>query len=244
GGGVWDPDCALLDVEALHHGLLRAAGRHGFKLYCSAPVEGLVRRDGLWRADTPKGVFQAPVVVNAAGAWGDHIAMLARVTPLGLMAMRRTVVTFPVPVGGISPEWPLVLDIDGEWYFKTERGRILASPADETPMPPCDVQPDELDIAITMAHIERVTGWKVSRLQATWAGLRIFAPDRAPVIGFDTDAEGFFWCVGQGGVGIQTAPAAAKLVEAAITGTPLPETMRALGITPTRYAPARLRQAA
>lgn len=244
GGGVWDPDCALLDVDALHQGLLRAARRHGFKLCCGAPVIALMRRDGQWRAETPKGVFHAPVLVNAAGAWGDRIAKLAQVSPLGLTPMRRTIVTFPVPAGGVNPQWPLVLDIDGKWYFKTQRGRILASPADETPSPPCDAQPEELDIALTMAQIESVTGWKVSRLHATWAGLRTFAPDRAPVIGFDDSVEDFFWCVGQGGVGIQTAPAVAQLVAAAVTGQSLPQPLATLGITVNRYAPKRLREAA
>lgn len=244
GGGVWDPDCALLDVDALHQGFMRAARRHGFKLYCNAPVQSLLRRDGLWRAETPKGVFQAPVLVNAAGAWGDRIAKLAQVEPLGLTPMRRTIVTFPVPGEGADPDWPLVLDMDGKWYFKTQRGRILASPADETPSPPCDAQPEELDIALTMAQIEAVTGWNVSRLNATWAGLRTFAPDRAPVIGFDDRAEGFFWCVGQGGVGIQTAPAVAQLAAAAVTGGLVPEALGRLGITADRYAPKRLREAA
>ncbi len=244
GGGVWDPDCALLDVDALHHGFLRAARRHDFKLYCNAEVGSLTRHDGLWRADTPKGVFQAPVVINAAGAWGDRLAKRARVAPVGLTPMRRTIVTFPVPKAGVDPDWPLVLDLDGAWYFKAQHGRILASPGDETPSPPCDAQPEELDIAMTMAQIEKVTGWKVSTLNATWAGLRTFAPDRLPVIGFDADAEGFFWCVGQGGVGIQTAPAVAQLVASLATGAALPKSLTALGVTESRYAPQRLHEAA
>jgi D-arginine dehydrogenase len=57
--------------------------------------------------------------------------------------------------------------------------------------------------------------------------------------GFDPNAEGFFWCVGQGGMGIQTAPAASLLCASMILDEPPSEVLA--GVTVEDFAPRSLR---
>jgi D-arginine dehydrogenase len=171
------------------------------------------------------------------------VARLADVRPIGLTPKRRTAITMDGPDGADCAGWPLVADIGETFYFKPESGRILASPADETPMPPCDVQPDELDVAITVDRIETATTLQVRRIEHKWAGLRCFVADKSLVIGFDDRAEGFFWLAGQGGYGIQTAPAAGRLAAALATVGEVPADIAALGVTAAEVSPARLDRA-
>ena len=209
-GGVWEPGCADIDVAGLHQHYLRKAARAGAELRCRAPVERARRTDGSWSIETGAGEVQAAVLVNAAGAWADQLANSAGVAPLGLVPLSRTVVQLrtdpPAP-----PGMPLVLDIGGTFYFKPEAGRLWLSPHDERPSAAADVAPDELSVAEAIARFEEVVDWRIAAVERRWAGLRTFAPDRRPVYGFDREAEGFFWFAGQGGFGIQTAPAAARL---------------------------------
>lgn len=237
--GLLEPDARDIDVHALHQGYLRLLRERGGRLLCNAEVRALAHDGHRWRVATAAGEFAAPMVVNAAGAWADEIARVAGVAPIGLVAKRRTAITFDPPAGAAIADWPAVIDIDEQWYFKPEAGRLLASPADETPSPPCDAQPEELDIAVLVDRLTTATLLRVPRIHARWAGLRSFVADKTIVAGFDDRAPGFFWLAGQGGYGIQTAPAVARAAAALIEGQPLPADLVDLGITPAALSPRR-----
>ncbi len=235
-----EPEATDIDVHAIHQGFLRGFRAQGGSVLTGAEVRGLTRRRGRWRVDTAAGEIVAPIVVNAAGAWADHIAALSGLAPLGLLPKRRTVITFDGPENGSIEDWPLTIGADEEFYFKPESGRILASPGDETPSPPCDAQPDEMDVAIAVDRVERASILTVRHIHGKWAGLRSFFPDKTPVAGFDPRTEGFFWLAGQGGYGIQTAPALARLAAALVAGADVPEDLRDLGVEAAVLAPPRL----
>jgi len=214
--GVLEPDCRDIDVAGLHAWYLGEAKRAGAELRCRA---GLVTatHDSHWTIGLADGSTVAcDTLVNAAGAWADPVAQIAGVQPLGIAPKRRTIVqlrTSPEP-----PPLPLVLDIAGDFYFKPESGRLWLSPHDETPSPPCDAAPEEIDIALAIDRLGTVVDWVVERVEHKWAGLRSFAPDRVPVYGPDPREPKFFWFAGQGGYGIQTAPAAARLAAQLLLG--------------------------
>jgi D-arginine dehydrogenase len=238
--GLLEPDAKDIDVHALHHGFLRGMrARHG-TLVCNAAVRAVGRYRHDWRVQTDAGEFAAPLLVNAAGAWADEIAQLAGAAEIGLVPKRRTAITFDPPAGAASEHWPAVIDIDEDWYFKPDAGRILASPADETPSPPCDAQPDEYDVAVLVDRLTRFTTLQVPRIHARWAGLRSFVADKTIVAGFDAQIDGFFWLAAQGGYGIQTAPAAARAAAALIERRPLPADIADLGVNAAALSPGRL----
>jgi D-arginine dehydrogenase len=243
GGAVMETGSADIDVDALHQGFLRQARSNGAVVSFDARVESLRHADGLWQVETGAGTLSAPVVVNAAGAWGDEVARLAGVAPVGLQPCRRTALLVDVPPAwaGVAASWPAVIDIDEQFYFKPDAGLLLLSPADEHPSPPCDVQPEELDVAIAVDRFEQATGASVQRVRRRWAGLRVFSPDRSPVVGFDPAAPGFFWLVGQGGYGIQTAPALGRVAACLATGRALPEDVSDQGVTPAVLSRSRFR---
>ena len=179
----------------------------------------------------------APILVDAAGAWADRVAQACGVGQLGIEPKRRTMVQLRVGRAGLK-DLPLVDDADGRFYFKGEGDRtVWLSPHDEIATDPCDAAPEEMDIAIAIDRFESVVDWPVEAVERSWAGLRSFAPDRLPVYGYDSRARGFFWCAGQGGFGIQTAPAAAKLAAAVLLGEE-PDAMVA-HIDPAIFSPAR-----
>ena len=241
-GAVLEPKAEEIDVAALHQGFLRGLRARGGTLMTEAGVTALARARGLWHAETPAGAYCAPVVVNAAGAWCDAVAALAGLAPIGLEPKRRTAFIFDGPADGGVGDWPMVHDIDDAFYLKPDAGRILGSPADETPSEPCDVYPEELDIAIGADRIMQATALDIRYIRNKWAGLRSFVRDRQPVAGFDVAAEGFFWLAGQGGAGIMTAPALGAVAAALVTGEPLPQAAAAHGITAERLGPGRLRR--
>ena len=240
GGAALEEGSADIDVHALHQGFLRLARAHGASLHCSTPVEALERARGRWRLETRAGAIEAPVIVDAAGAWGDELARRAGVAPLGLQPLRRTALTIAPPAGMDAAAWPAAIDIDEQFYFKPDAGALLLSPADETPSAPCDAQPEELDVALAVDRFEQATGQPVRRVTHRWAGLRTFAPDRTPVVGFDPKVEGFFWLVGQGGFGIQTAAALGRVAAALAAGEAMPADVAAQGVAAAMLAPARL----
>jgi D-arginine dehydrogenase len=234
---IEEPACADIDVAALHQHYLALARRGGAVLSSSARLEAAEREGGSWRLHFERGgeVF-AGVLVDAAGAWADPVAAMAGAWPLGIAPLRRTVIqmrTDPPPPADL----PLVLDLRGEFYFKPEHGRLWLSPHDETPSEPCDAAPEELDVALAIDRFEQVVDWRVTTLERKWAGLRSFAPDRLPVYGYDPRVEGFFWFAGQGGFGIQTAPAAARLGAQLLLGQGRDAMTQAL--EPALYSPAR-----
>ena len=234
--GLLEPDCHDIDVAGLHAGFLAGARRAGATLLVNARVTGLTRlpfpSGETWHLATTAGDVTARVVVDAAGAWGDAVAALAGVRPIGLTPLRRTMVvldTDPAPPADL----PVVFDAAGSFYFKPDAGRLWLSPHDEIADVARDAAPEELDIAVAIDRFERATAARVRRVERSWAGLRTFSPDRNPVYGFDPEVPGFFWCVGQGGFGIQTAPAAGDLAARLLLG------LAAGPVDPAPYAPGR-----
>ncbi|MBX3566237.1 MAG: FAD-binding oxidoreductase [Sphingomonas sp.] len=237
--GVHEPSCEYIDVGRLHDDYLKAVKRAGGEITLSAGLVSAVH-DGHWRIETRSGALAADILVNAAGAWADPVASACGVVPLGIQPYRRTIMqlkTDPAPPEGS----PMIAHIGGSFYWKPEAGgRIWLSPHDEIACDPCDSQPEDIDVAIAIDRFEHVVDWRVEKLEHKWAGLRSFARDRLPVYGFDLAAPGFFWCVGQGGFGIQTAPAAARLAAAILLGQPADASVA--GVDPGRYSPARFKR--
>ncbi len=214
GGALLEQGSADIDVAAVLQGFVVQCRRQGVRMLMEGPVQTVAHhRDG-WVVTTSQAELHAPVVINAAGAWGDEVARLAGVRPAGLVPKRRTAVTIDVPGGLDAARWPAAVHAAETFYFKPDAGLLLISPADETPSAPCDAQPDELDVAIAVERFEQAIGKSVPRLRSRWAGLRTFMPDKTPLVGFDPLSPGFFWLVGQGGYGIQTAPAMARVASA------------------------------
>jgi D-arginine dehydrogenase len=238
---VFEFDAADVDVHALHQGYLRQIRERGGQLVVDRDVQALDFEAGRWVLTASGERYMAPVVINAAGAWADQIATLAGVTPIGLQPMRRTAVLVDPPEGMTIDDWPMVIDTDEQFYFKPDAGLLLLSPADETPMAPCDVQPDEWDVAMAVERTQAATTLTVKRVKHKWAGLRSFVADRTPVAGYDPDAPGFFWLAGHGGYGIQTAPALSRTAAALVLGNPIPATLAAHGVNAVDLSPQRLR---
>jgi D-arginine dehydrogenase len=224
-GAAVEDDAFDMDVGAIHQGFLRQLRAHGGVLALRHRAGRIARASGVWRVETSAGpTFEAPIVINAAGAWGDEVAANAAIAPIGLVPKRRTAAIidpnhagaeYPIPV----EDWPMVLDITERWYARPEaRTRLLVSPADETVTHPHDVQPEEIDIATGIDRMSHALSIPVRRVEHAWAGLRTFTPDGSLAFGWDKASDGFFWCVGQGGYGIQTAPAAGRLVADLILG--------------------------
>lgn len=235
---VYEEDAADVDVHALHQGYLRVFRKNGGVIVTDANVTALDRRQGAWHARTTAGTFAAPIIVNAAGAWADDIGFKAGAPHYGVQPKRRTALLVEAPHAPRLDTWPLTIDIDETFYVKPDAGLLLISPADETPVPACDIQPEEMDIAIAIDRVEQATTLKVERIRKRWAGLRSFAPDRSPIIGFDQTVPGLFWLAGQGGYGIQTAPAAAKLAAALVRESSLPHELATFdhaSVSPARF---------
>jgi D-arginine dehydrogenase len=240
-GAILEPDAMDIDVHELHQGYLRLLRRRGGRVVTDAEVQALSHTHGAWNVTTAAGDFAAPVVVNAAGAWADVVAGLAGLPPIGLIPKRRTALTIAPPPDLDTSGWPMTLDVSESFYFKPDAGRLLVSPADETPMAPCDVQPDELDVAIAIDRLMQATTIEVTRIERKWAGLRSFVADKTTVCGFDPLAEGFFWLAGQGGYGIQTAEGMARCAVSLIDRHGLPPDITAKGVEAVTLSPARFR---
>ena len=218
-GGALDNTGGDLDVDAILQGFLRRLRERGGKLYASCEVRSLSRGNGVWKVAAGNETLTAPLIVNAAGAWADEVARMAGLGALGLQPKRRTAMLIDSPQGQNISVWPLMVNVEEEFYFKPYAGALLLSPADETPSPPCDARPEQLDVALAVDRFETATGLEVPRVTHRWAGLRTFAPDKTFVVGFDPRSEGFFWLAGQGGYGVQTSPGMARLASALITGS-------------------------
>jgi D-arginine dehydrogenase len=215
---AFDPAAADIDVDLLLQGCLRRFRAGGGRLETGAAVAHLARAAGAWTVTTSRGDYRAAIVVDAAGAWADAVAGLAGLPPLGLRPLRRSAAILPAPGGHDVARWPLFVGIAEDWYARPMGGRLMVSPADEDPVEPHDAWADDLVLAEGLARYEAMVTQPVTRVERSWAGLRTFAPDRTPVAGFDPLAEGFFWLAGQGGYGIQTAPALNRLAARAVLG--------------------------
>jgi D-arginine dehydrogenase len=237
--GVWDPSCADIDVAGLHDGCIAQFRRRGGTLLCSAPLRSAKRAGSRWVIETANDTFSAKTIVNAAGAWADDVARRCEVERLRVAPYRRTVVQLRIGRTGLK-DLPLVNDGLERFYFKGESDeRVWVSPHDLTPSEPCDAAPEEIDVATAIDHFQSVVDWPVEAVERKWAGLRSFAPDWVPVYGYDPHSPGFFWCVGQGGFGIQTSPAAAKLAAALLLDDepdPAVATISAAAYSPQRFA--------
>lgn len=240
---LFDEGASDIEVHALHQGYLAAFKRNGGKLICNAGVEAIERNAEGWRLTTKAGVYDAALVVNAAGAWAERVGAMAGVSGIGLQPLRRTAALVDVPSTAGMEHWPLTIDIDEEFYFKPDAGRLLISPADETASEPCDVVPDDIDLAIAVDRIERATTLDIRRMHSRWAGLRSFVADRTPVAGFAPGAKGFFWLAGQGGYGVQTAPALSRFAASQLLGRTMPADLIDAGVFAEKLSPARLQNA-
>ena len=238
-GAVFEPDAADMDVHALHQGYLRGLRHGGGAVVCNAGVTALHRSQGLWQVQAGGVSYQAPVVLNAAGAWVDVVASLAGVQGIALQPRRRSAFLFAPPEGLSTAHWPLAISISEDWYFKPDAGMLMGSPANTDPVAAQDIQPEELDIALAIHRIEAMTTLKIQRPIRTWAGLRSFVADGDLVGGFDPRAPGFFWVAAQGGYGIQTSAAMGEACAALVCGRPLPERIAAFGLTRQMLAPTR-----
>lgn len=241
-GAVLESDAYDIDVDALLQGFLRGARANGARVVCDAEILDLRRGDGRWDVTTKSGSFGAAVVVNAAGAWADAVGALAGAAPIGLVPMRRSALLFEPPAGVDSGRWPMFMDVEHSFYVKPDAGMLLGSPFNADPVAPHDVQAEELDIAIAIDAIERMTTLTVRRPRHVWAGLRSFVPDGEFVGGFDSAVPGLFWAAAQGGYGIQSAPAAGQLYDALLRGEGVPAALAGFGIDPAAISPARLGQ--
>jgi D-arginine dehydrogenase len=240
--GLYDPTGLKLDAAALLQGFARAVRASNGQVLNGRRAAGIARKGEAWEVTTEGGeAFSAPILVNAAGAWCDKVAAMAGVAPLGLQPKRRTIIVVDPPAGMEIASWPFVHSVGGDFYMLPEAGQILVSPVDEVDDEPSDAAPEEYDTALAAYQLERYTTLSVTRIAHRWAGLRSFVADRTPTAGFDPDAPGFFWLVGQGGYGLQTAPAMAAIVEALATGGAWPEGLEALGVSAKQITPERLR---
>jgi D-arginine dehydrogenase len=233
-----DPDARDIDVAAVVDYYVRLFRSHGGRQYRDCEVTGLERSGEEWHIRTVGSRLCAAIVVNAAGAWADEVARAAGIAATGLEPRRRTAVRVSAGPWTVA-QWPCVIDASEQWYFRADAGALLLSPADETLSAPCDAQPDDYDVALAIERVEAATQLVVDRPLSTWAGLRTFAADRTPVVGFDPGATGFYWLAGQGGYGIQTAPAIAQLVAAQVAGLSLPAELAAAGVDEAALSPAR-----
>jgi D-arginine dehydrogenase len=238
-GGIFEPGASDIDVAGLHQSFVRTARGHDAEIRTSSPVIGLRTDHGGWRVDTPDDTIECRAVVNGSGAWGDQVAALAGIDPIGLEPRRRT--AFMVPGDDAYSDWPMVVDVDHHWYFRPDGSQLLCSLAEEIPDVPGDPRPRMEDVALAIDRINEATTLQIRTVNSQWTGLRTFAPDGDLVIGEEPTAPGFFWLVGQGGTGIMTAPGYGALLASQVLGTPLPENCVSAGVDPKTTGPRRFR---
>ncbi|MGO1119842.1 NAD(P)/FAD-dependent oxidoreductase [Rhodovibrionaceae bacterium A322] len=242
----YEEEAQDIDVAALHQAYLSLFKRRGGDIHLSNEVESLTRTGDIWQVQCKGKSFEGTVVVNAAGAWADVIAERAGLMPVGLQPLRRSAAMVPLSEipggqGHDCSHWPLVGDFEETYYFKPDGGKLMVSPGDEIPVDPHDAYADDMILAEGIDCFQQATTVEVTRIERTWAGLRTFAPDRTPVVGFDPSTEGFFWLAGQGGYGIQTSPAMAMLGAALASGSDLPEELVKSNVSVEALAPNRFR---
>lgn len=238
-GGLLEPSGSDIDVAGLHQAFVRIARDRGAVVLVEAPVTGIERAPSRWVIRSRDRKMSVDGVVNAAGAWGDHIASMAGIEPIGLQPMRRT--AFMIASNHESSDWPMVVETNERFYFRPDGTQFLCSPADETPSEPTDARPRMEDVALAIDRINEATTLGIRTVNSQWAGLRTFARDRELVIGEDPTAPGFYWLAGQGGIGIQTSPAYGALLACLVTDTGLPDHFATAGVDPERTGPKRFR---
>lgn len=240
-GGVLEAEAADIDVDLLHQAHLRLMRQNGGRLITNAELLKGHYQDGLWHLETKAGPFSAPVLVNAAGAWGDVVAERLGVSPIGLLPKRRSIAVIEPEGDYPIDDWPLTAAIDSSFYVRPQSGRLLVSPADETPSEPCDAWAEDMDLALGIDQMQQMLDIEVKRLERSWAGLRTFTKDGGFANGFDAEAKGFYWLVGQGGYGIQSSPGMAAIAASQIRGEILPESCVKAGVDLMALDPGRFR---
>jgi D-arginine dehydrogenase len=238
---LYDPFTRDIDVDLLHRGFLRVAKSAGAEMSLNAPAETIERARGMWKIKAGASMVTAPIIINAAGAWGDVVAERAGVRPVGLKPKRRSIGIVPAPEHKGFDAWPMINDAAETWYAKPQSGKLMVSSADETDVEPHDAYADDMAIAVGIENMMQATTLEVERVEHSWGGLRTFVEDRAGVVGFDPDVEGFFWLVGQGGYGIQTSPALSETAASLLLGHGIPSYVLDHGLNPTSISPDRLR---
>ncbi len=240
--GFLDRSTGDLDVDLIFGGYMKKFKAKGGKLVLSAPAKTMSRAGNLWTVTTAQGEFTAPTIINTAGAWGDELAKLAGVKPMGLTPKRRSIGVIPIEGHPDFMHWPMATDCGETWYAKPQSGKMIVSSADATPVEPHDAYADDMAIAVGVERLMEATTIEVNRLEHSWGGLRTFAPDGCPVVGFDPSTDGFFWLVGQGGYGIQSAPALSRTAAALAMKQDVPEDILAHDLVLTEISPNRLRK--
>ena len=235
----YDPNCWDIEVANLFQSYIKSAKKSGTVALTKAAILSAVRTENVWKIETSAGSFTAATIVNASGAWADETAAICGAAPLNMSPLRRTVITVELPSAINTATLPEIAEIEEDFYMKPDAGKLLVSPADEHLSQPCDAQPEELDIAWAMHWLNESTTINAGNVSHSWAGLRSFAPDRAPVVGWDNNVDGLFWLAGQGGFGIQTSPALGRLAADLLQGKPLPDDFKDIGLSGTDIDPAR-----
>jgi D-arginine dehydrogenase len=238
-GGVLEPEAFDLDVHGILASYSTTVRDHGGAIVTGSPASSPVRHQGQWRIASGEGEILAGTVVNAAGAWGDRVAFLFGVEPLGLTPLKRSAFTFDP--GFPTADWPMVVNISETWYIKPEGPHLLGSAASEIPQDPSDARPDEIDVALGIQRITDATTLGIRAVKNQWAGLRTFTPDRVPAVGRDRTVESFFWLVGQGGYGIHTSPAMGSLAAGLLLDGRVPDELKNYDITAEMFDPRRFR---
>lgn len=236
---ILDPGTADIDVDLVHQHYLKKLRGHGGAVICSRKVEAINRTGNAWQVKSGGETFRAPIIVNAAGAWGDFVAQMAGVATKGLQPKRRSMAVIPMPEGHDANAWPLIGDVGETWYSKAQSGKLLVSPADSTPVDPHDAFADDMALAEGIDRFQQAVTFEITRVDHTWGGLRSFVPDGNPVVGYDANAEGFFWLIGQGGYGIQTSPALSRTAAAMVCGEAIPQDVLNEGLEISELSPSR-----
>ena len=236
---VLDPGTADIDVDLLHQSYLRLFRQRGGELHCDHKVTALDKLNGGWAVRAGSDTLRARIIVDAAGAWGGVVAEMAGRAPIGLQPKRRSIAIVQGPEGADVMRWPMVGDVGETWYCKPQSGKFLISPADATPVDPHDAFADDMTLAEGIDRFSQAVDYEVARVERTWGGLRSFAPDGVPVVGYDSAEDGFFWLIGQGGYGIQSSPALSRLAAALVRNEAPPADIMDEGLALDDLSPGR-----
>ena len=197
---------------------------------------------GYWTIRTTSQTIMADIVINASGAWCDDVAIRCGVEPADVAPLKRTVIETDHnghPALYRRPGPFIFWDGQTEDLYCDfrEDGRVLISPADEQPSVPCDAQATTHDTTQAMGRFQDRTKIELATTgRRYWAGLRTFAKDRRPIIGWDRDVPGFYWSAAYGGFGLECCLSASALVEIDITGrAPDDSILSKHGVKATRF---------
>ena len=208
--GIFDPELYDIDVNELMAGFSKSIRKKKGEVFFDFSIEKFGFDEKRWLVYGAKQSVTGSIIINAAGAWANEIASLGEIDRCPIVPCRRTALTVQSDDG--SKSWPMVHTLSKGLYFKPEAGDLLISPQDETEFAAVDAFPDEIDVATAIDRFESVCSHPVRSVKRAWAGLRTLAPDRVPVIGPSSSNPHFIWLAGQGGFGVQTAPAIGKII--------------------------------